>query len=204
MYMACTNTCAKVKQSAPAWSANVVVNNMIVEDMHSDDAALAGRWKVLVFYPLDFTFVCPTELIAFNDRLAEFEKLNASVLGISVDSEYSHLKWVQTPRKEGGLKPFNMPLVSDITKRISKSYGVLHNESVALRGLFIIDPNGVLRHSTINDLPIGRDVDETLRVLQALQFHDEHGEVCPANWRPGSATMIADPVKSLDYFGKSG
>lgn len=192
---------AIVKCAAPEWSANAVVDGKTISELNSKKASgNQKRWTVLVFYPLDFTFVCPTELIAFNDRQEEFSKLNANVVGVSVDSEFSHLKWIQTPRAEGGLAPFSMPLVADLNKKMSQSFGVLHDDSVALRGLFIIDPKNILRHVTINDLPIGRDVDETLRVLQALQFTDEHGEVCPANWRPGKRTMVADPVKSMDYF----
>lgn len=146
------------------------------------------------------TFVCPTELIAFGDRINEFRELGAEVLGISVDSEYTHLAWCNTPRAQGGLQPMNLPLVADLDKNIARAYGVLLNESVALRGLFVIDPKGIVRHATINDLPIGRSVDETLRVLQAVQFTDRHGEVCPANWKPGEKSMKADPKGSQEYF----
>jgi alkyl hydroperoxide reductase subunit AhpC len=155
---------------------------------------------ILVFYPLDFTFVCPTELIAFGDRIEEFRALGAEVLGISVDSEYTHLAWCNTPRAEGGLSPMALPLIADLDKNIARSYGVLLNDSVALRGLFLIDPKGLVRHATINDLPIGRSVDEALRVLQACQFTDKHGEVCPANWQPGAPSMKADPKGSKTYF----
>ncbi len=191
---------ATVKKEAPQWRGKGVVDGAIA-DMSSDMPALKGKWVILLFYPLDFTFVCPTELCAFSDRASEFAALGAAVVGVSVDSEYAHLKWTQTPRTAGGLAPFSLPLLADITKGVARSYGVLHDESVALRGLFIVDPSGVLRHATVNDLPVGRDVDEALRVLQALQFVDAHGEVCPANWRPGSKTMVADPVQSLKYFG---
>lgn len=126
--------------------------------------------------------------------------MGAEVLGISVDSEYTHLAWCNTPRTQGGLQPMNLPLVADLDKHIARAYGVLLNEAVSLRGLFIIDPKGLVRHATINDLPIGRSVDETLRVLQAVQFTDQHGEVCPANWTPGAPTMKADPKGSQEYF----
>lgn len=135
------------------------------------------------------TFVCPTELIAFNDRLKEFHDLNTTVYGVSVDSEYSHLAWMKLPRKEGGLAPFQMPLIADLNKQMSRTFGVLHDETVALRGLFIMDPEGVVRSATINDLQIGRSVDETLRLVKAIQFTDKHGEVCPANWTPGAKTV---------------
>lgn len=134
--------------------------------------------------------MCPTELIAFNDRYSEFKKLNCEVIGVSVDSVYTHNAWANTPRKEGGLSPISIPLVSDLDKSIAKEYGVLFNNSVALRGLFIIDDKGVIRQSTVNDLPIGRSVDETLRLVEAVQFYEAHGEVCPANWKPGNPTVI--------------
>lgn len=132
---------------------------------------------------MDFTFVCPTEIIAFSDAVEKFKKLNTEVMAISVDSEFTHLAWMKTPRNEGGLGKINIPLVSDITKEISKKYGVLlENEGVALRGLFIIDTKGYVRQITVNDLPVGRNVDEVLRLISAFQFSDKHGEVCPANW----------------------
>lgn len=189
-----------VAKKAPCWSGKAAIGGEIKDLSNAD---FQGKFQVLLFYPLDFTFVCPTEICAFSDRIKEFRSLGAEVIGISVDSEYSHLAWANTPRDKGGLAPLNIPLLSDIKKEIASAYGVLHDDSVALRGLFIIDPNGVIRHSTINDLPIGRNVDETLRVLQAIQFTDQHGEVCPANWKPGSKTMKADPKKSLEYFAST-
>lgn len=140
-------------------------------------------------YDYHSTFVCPTELNAFSDRVGEFHEIGAEVYGISVDSEYSHLAWSQQPRKEGGLAPCNLPLIADLDKSIAVKFGVLHENSVALRGLFIMDPQGTVRSATINDLPIGRSVDETLRLLKAIQFFDQHGEVCPANWAPGAKTV---------------
>ena len=186
-----------VTHPAPSFTANAVVNGEIKQISLSD---YQGKYVILVFYPLDFTFVCPTELIAFGDRVEEFRALGTEVLGISVDSEYTHLAWASTPRKQGGLNPMALPLVADLDKNIARSYGVLVNDAVALRGLFLIDPKGLVRHATINDLPIGRSVDEALRVLQACQFTDKHGEVCPANWQPGSKGMKADPQGSKEYF----
>ncbi|KAJ4885794.1 hypothetical protein Rs2_25542 [Raphanus sativus] len=163
---------------------------------------IGKKYVILFFYPLDFTFVCPTEITAFSDRYAEFEKLNTEVLGVSVDSVFSHLAWVQTDRKSGGLGDLNYPLISDVTKSISKSFGVLiHDQGIALRGLFIIDKEGVIQHSTINNLGIGRSVDETMRTLQALQYIQENpDEVCPAGWKPGEKSMKPDPKLSKEYF----
>lgn len=157
---------------------------------------------MLLFYPLDFTFVCPTEIIQYNEALPRFKAINTTVLGVSTDSHFSHLAWIERPRKQGGLGPdLQLPLVSDKSHKISRSYGVLlEDEGVALRGLFIIDPKGVLRQITVNDLPVGRDVEETIRLVQAFQFTDEHGEVCPAGWQAGAKTMKADPKGSLEYF----
>lgn len=147
--------------------------------------------------------MCPTEIRAFSDRFSEFEKLNVNVVAASVDSEYSHLAWTQQPKELGGLGPMNFPILADITKSISRSYGVLiEKKGIALRGLFIIDPTGVVRQSTINDLPIGRSVDETLRLIQAFQYNEEHGEVCPAGWTPGKAAMTADGAGLKKYFSK--
>lgn len=161
---------------------------------------------VLFFYPLDWTFVCPTEIIAFSERIAEFEELDVQVLGVSIDSHFSHLQWINTPRKQGGLGGLSYPLISDVTKSISKDYGVLIEDGdaagVALRGLFIINPEGVLRQITVNDLPVGRSIDETLRLLKAFKFTDVHGEVCPANWVPGSDTIKPNPKDSQEYFSK--
>jgi len=184
---------------APDFTATAVV------DQEFKTVSLAdyrGKYVVLFFYPLDFTFVCPTEITAFSDRYADFSSRNTEVLGVSVDSQFSHLAWVQTDRKNGGLGDLNYPLVADLKKDIARDYNVLDEEAgIALRGLFIIGPDGVIRHSTINFLPVGRSVDETLRVLQAFQYVDSNpDEVCPANWQPGEKTMNPDPVKSKDFF----
>ncbi|MEM6445615.1 MAG: peroxiredoxin [Cyanobacteria bacterium P01_D01_bin.123] len=164
-----------------------------------------GKYVVLFFYPLDFTFVCPTEITAFSDRYEEFKALNAEVLGVSVDSEFSHLAWIQTDRKSGGVGDLNYPLVSDLKKEISTAYNVLNPDGVAIRGLFIIDKEGLVQHATINNLAFGRNVDETLRVLQALQYVQSHpDEVCPANWTPGAQTMKPSPAESKEYFATVG
>jgi peroxiredoxin (alkyl hydroperoxide reductase subunit C) len=185
--------------AAPDFCATAVVDQEFKEIKLSD---YRGKYVVLFFYPLDFTFVCPTEITAFSDRYADFSSKNTEVLGVSVDSQFSHLAWIQTERKSGGIGDIAYPLVADLKKEIASAYEVLDEEAgVALRGLFIIDPDGVIMHSTINNLPVGRSVDETLRVLQAFQYVQSHpDEVCPANWQPGEKTMNPDPVKSKDFF----
>jgi len=191
---------AAVTQRAPAWRCTALVDGEF-KQVSSED--YKGKWLVLFFYPLDFTFVCPTEIRAFSDRVAEFEALGAKVVGASIDSEYAHLAWTKQPRKEGGLGPMKIPLLADVNKSISRSYGVLlEKEGIALRGLFLIDPEGILRQSTINDLPVGRSVDETLRLLQAFQFHAKHGEVCPSDWKPGQDAMKTDNTGLKKYFEK--
>lgn len=150
------------------------------------------------------SYRCPTEIIEFSDRVSEFQRLNTVVLGASVDSKFSHLAWTQRSRADGGIGSTNIPLIADITKEIARKYGVLLEDGddagVALRGLFIIDDKGTLRQVTINDLPVGRSVDEVLRLVQAFQYTDQNGEVCPAGWKPGDRTMVDDPSKSLEYF----
>lgn len=161
-----------------------------------------GRYVILFFYPLDFTFVCPTEVVAFSDRYDEFQALDADLLGISVDSQYAHLAWIQTERKLGGVGDIRYPLVSDLTKAISAAYGVLDVEKgMALRGLFILDPGGVVQHATVNNLAFGRSVDDTLRSLKAIQHVQRYrGEVCPADWQPGGATLTEEPGQVQAYF----
>ncbi|MBE9065583.1 peroxiredoxin [Leptolyngbya cf. ectocarpi LEGE 11479] len=191
--------CLRVGQSAPDFTATAVVDQEFKTIKLSD---YRGQYVVLFFYPLDFTFVCPTEITAFSDRYDEFTTLNTEVLGVSVDSEFSHLAWIQTERKAGGLGDLAYPLVSDIKKEISTAYNVLEPEAgVALRGLFLIDKDGTIQHATINNLSFGRSVDETLRVLQAVQHVQSHpDEVCPAGWTPGDKTMTPDPIKSKEFF----
>ncbi|HIK55508.1 MAG TPA: peroxiredoxin [Synechococcales cyanobacterium M55_K2018_004] len=191
--------CLRVGQLAPDFTAEAVVDQEFKTIKLSD---YRGKYVVLFFYPLDFTFVCPTEITAFSDRAKEFEALNTQILGVSVDSVFSHLAWIQTDRKQGGVGDLNYPLVADIKKEISTAYNVLDPDAgVALRGLFIIDKEGVIQHATINNLAVGRNVDETLRTLQAFQYVQSHpDEVCPAGWTPGAKTMTPDPVKSKEFF----
>ncbi|GAA6064108.1 hypothetical protein JCM10212_002485 [Sporobolomyces blumeae] len=194
---------ARVQHPAPSFEATAVVDGFF-ETVKLDQ--FKGKWLVLFFYPLDFTFVCPTEILAFNQRLADFAKLNTEVLAVSCDSEYSHLAWANTNRNEGGLGPdLKLKLVADKSMKMARDYGVLIEDAgVPLRGLFLIDPKGTLRQITINDLPVGRSVDETLRLIQAFQFTDEHGEVCPANWSAENAdTIKTDPKGKLEYFEKT-
>lgn len=191
---------AQVQRPAPDFKAEAVINGQFGTVQLS--SYLDKKYVVLFFYPLDFTFVCPTEIIAFSDRHAEFEKRDAQVIGVSVDSKYSHFAWINQPRNQGGLGELKYPLVSDLSKKISTDYGVLVEGGVALRGTFLIDKQGVIRHITINDLPLGRSVDETLRVLDALQHFEKHGEVCPAGWEPGKDTIKPDVAKSKEYFAK--
>ena len=190
-----------VGKKAPAFQADAVHNGAFKSVSLED---YKKKWVVLFFYPLDFTFVCPTEILAFSDRHEEFKKLGAEVLGVSIDSKFTHLAWCERPRQQGGIEGLNYPLLADVKKEIVGNYGVLTDDGVALRGLFVIDPDGVIQHATINNLGVGRSVDETLRVLQAFQFVRDHGEVCPANWKPGGETMKADPQKSKAYFSKHG
>ncbi|XP_967356.2 peroxiredoxin-1 [Tribolium castaneum] len=188
----------RVQHPAPDFKGTAVINDGFKEIQLSD---YKGKYVVLVFYPLDFTFVCPTELIALDERYDDFKNLNAEVIGCSIDSHFSHLGWMNTKRSEGGLGKLRYPLLSDINKTIARDYDVLlEKEGIALRGLFIIDPNGILRQITVNDLPIGRSVDEALRLIEAIQFFEKNGEVCPANWKKGSKTIKPDPQGSKEYF----
>lgn len=189
----------QVGQLAPDFEAIAVFGQEFEKVKLSDYQR--KKYVVLFFYPLDFTFVCPTEITAFSDRFSEFATLETEILGVSVDSEFAHLAWLQTEREAGGLGNLNYPLVSDLKKEISAAYNVLTDEGIALRGLFIIDKEGLIQHSTINNLAFGRSVEETLRVLQAVQHvQNNPEEVCPADWKPGERTMIPDPIKSKDYF----
>ena len=193
--------CIQVQQKAPDFTATAVIGGEFKQIKLSDYQG--KKYIILFFYPLDFTFVCPTEIIAFSDRIKDFEKRGAQVLGVSIDSQYTHLAWKNTPRNAGGLGDIQYPLIADLNKSISRSYGVLLEEAgVALRGLFLIDKDGIVRHQLVNDLPLGRNVDEAIRLLDALQFFEKHGEVCPANWHPGSDTMEPDPQGSKKYFEK--
>ncbi len=191
--------CLRVGQAAPDFTAQAVVGQQFERIQL---ASYHGKYVVLFFYPLDFTFICPTEIIAFSDRYNEFEALDTQILAVSVDSEYAHLAWIQTDRKMGGLDEINYPLVSDLKKEISTAYNVLDpNLGVALRGLFIIDRSGMIQYATINNLSFGRSVDETLRVLKAIRHVQANSnEVCPVDWQPGRKTINPDPEKSKEYF----
>lgn len=186
-------------QSAPSFSSKALVQGKIVSDFSL--GSLLGKYVVFFFYPLDFTFVCPTELHAFQESLADFRQRGAEVIGCSVDSCYSHLAWINTPKAKGGIEGISYPLISDLNKSIAKSYHVLdEKQGIAYRGLFIIDPDGIIRHQQINDFPIGRSVSETLRILDALIFHKNNGEVCPANWHKGEKAMTATDEGLVQYF----
>lgn len=190
-----------ITQKAPDFTATAVMPNGQLNDGFSL-ASIHGRYGLLLFYPLDFTFVCPTEILAFDARIEEFASRNCSVVGVSVDSPFTHAAWRKTPVSQGGIGAIRFPLVSDLTKEIARSYGVLVDEAVALRGLFLIDRQGIVRHAVINDQPFGRSVDEALRMLDALRFHDEHGEVCPADWKKGSEGMKPTADGVIDYLSK--
>jgi peroxiredoxin (alkyl hydroperoxide reductase subunit C) len=191
-----------VQKKAPDFKATAVLPDSTFKDIKLSD--YKGKWVVLFFYPLDFTFVCPTEIIAFSDKIKDFHGIGAEVLGVSVDSHFSHLAWRNTARKDGGLGDLGYPLVADLNKSIARDYGVLIEDAgIALRGLFIIDPEGIIRAATVHDLPVGRNVDEAIRVIKAFQFVAKHGEVCPANWTEGKATMKADPKGSKSYFSSA-
>ncbi|CAL8357082.1 unnamed protein product [Boreogadus saida] len=191
---------AQIGKPAPAFTTTAVVNGEFKDVSLS---SYQGKYVILFFYPLDFTFVCPTEIVAFSDRAEEFRQIGCEVLGASTDSQFSHLAWINTPRKQGGLGPMNIPLLADLTHSISRDYGVLkEDQGIAYRGLFVIDDKGILRQITINDLPVGRSVDETLRLVQAFQHTDKFGEVCPAGWKPGHDTIVPDIKKSKEFFSK--
>ncbi len=195
-----------VTQPAPEFKAQAVMPDKSFKQVSLAD--YKGKYVLLFFYPLDFTFVCPTEIIAFSDRGDEFSALDTQILGVSVDSHYTHLAWRNTPRTEGGLGDISYPLVADLNKDIARNYGILLPGGVALRGLFLIDKTGVVRHEVVNDLPLGRSVDEALRMVKALQYFETNGEVCPANWKEGSRSIkptVSDSKKffSAEYAAKS-
>lgn len=188
-----------VGKKAPEFNLKAVVKGKIEENYSL--SKFQGKYIVLFFYPLDFTFVCPTELIAFQERLKEFEERHVQVLGCSVDSHFSHSAWLNTPRNRGGIHGVEYPILSDMNKTVAKAYDVLkEEEGIAYRGLFLIDREGVIRHQVVNDLPLGRSVDEVVRMVDALIFFEKHGEVCPANWQAGKKSMKATQDGLLDYF----
>ena len=189
-----------VTQKAPDFVATAVMADNSFGEIRLSD--YRGKYTVLFFYPLDFTFVCPSEILAFNRKVEEFNKKDCQLIGISVDSHFTHLAWKETEIEKGGIGNVRYPLVSDIKKEIARAYGVLHDDAVALRGLFLIDKEGVVRHAVVNDLPLGRNVDEALRMLDALRFTEEHGEVCPANWREGEEAMKPTAEGVAEYLAK--
>lgn len=189
-----------VTKEAPNFKAKAVMADNSIKEISLSD--YKGKCVILFFYPLDFTFVCPTEIVAFNKKIDAFKKKNTEVLGVSVDSHFSHLAWKETPLEKGGIGNIQYPLVADLKKEISQSYGVLLDAGIALRGLFLIDTKGVVRHALVNDLPLGRSVDEALRMVDALQYHEKNGEVCPANWKEGEEAMKADSKSTGAYLAK--
>ncbi|PKP22961.1 MAG: alkyl hydroperoxide reductase [Bacteroidetes bacterium HGW-Bacteroidetes-21] len=205
-----------VGKKAPGFNAKAVINGNEIMENFSLNQYLGKKHVVFYFYPADFTFVCPTEIIAFQNRIKEFEDRNVQVVGCSTDSEFSHWKWLQTEQREGGIKGVAYPLVADSAKTIAENYGVMaghyeydeegnasfSGEPVAYRGLFLIDKEGIVRHQVVNDLPLGRSVDETLRMVDALQFFEENGEVCPANWHRGEEAMKPTQEGVSSYLGK--
>ena len=205
-----------IGKQAPKFSAAAVVNGHEIVDNFSLEQYKGNKYVVFFFYPMDFTFVCPTELHAFQEKLAEFEKRNVAVVGCSVDSQHSHFAWLNTPKNQGGIQGVTYPIVADLSKSISESFGVLagsyapdensnwvcEGTPVAYRGLFLIDKEGVVRHSVINDLPLGRSVDEAIRVVDALQHFEEFGEVCPANWSKGKDALKATEDGVASYLSK--
>jgi peroxiredoxin 2/4 len=205
-----------VGKKAPDFSVTAVTNGNEIVENYSLKQFLGKKYVVFFFYPADFTFVCPTELLAFQDQLAEFEKRDTVVIGCSTDSQFSHWKWLQTEQKDGGIKGVKYPLVADSSNTIAENFGVLAGEydfnedgtsvfigsPMAYRGLFLIDKQGIVRHQVVNDMPLGRNVDETLRMVDALQYFEEHGEVCPANWKKGQKAMKATQDGVADYLSK--
>jgi peroxiredoxin (alkyl hydroperoxide reductase subunit C) len=189
-----------VTREAPDFKAQAVMANGAFEELSL--SSYRGKYVLLFFYPLDFTFVCPSEILAFDKALDEFKQRNCEILGVSVDSHFTHLAWKNTSVQTGGIGNISFPLVADLDKSISEDYGVLLPDGIALRGLFLIDKEGVVRHQLINDLPLGRSVDEAIRILDALQFTEKYGEVCPANWKPGEEAMKPTAEGVAEYLSK--
>lgn len=192
-----------VGKKAPDFTAAAVMPNNEIDNKFNLHNYLKGKIGVLFFYPLDFTFVCPSEIIAFDNRLKEFKDRGAEVIGVSVDSHFSHIAWKNTEINNGGIGQVQYPLVADLTKQIARDYDVLINEAVALRGTFLIDQEGVVRHQVVNDLPLGRNIDEAIRMVDALKFFQAHGEVCPAGWNKGAKGMKADAKGVASYLAEN-
>lgn len=193
-----------VGKQAPDFTAVAVMGDNSFNESFNLSAQIKGKYAVIFFYPLDFTFVCPSELLAFDHRLAEFQKRNVEVIGVSIDSHFSHLAWKNTAVNNGGIGQVRYPLVADIKHEICKAYDVEAEGGVAFRGSFLIDMNGVVRHQVVNDLPLGRNIDEMIRMVDALQFVEEHGEVCPAGWKHGDEGMKASTAGVAEYLAKHG
>ena len=189
-----------VGKLAPDFTAATVMPNNEIDENFNLHSYIKGRIGILFFYPLDFTFVCPSEIIAFANRIKDFKDRGAELIGVSVDSKYTHLAWKNTEVKKGGIGDIKYPLVSDLTKQIARDYDVLTGEAVALRGTFLIDQQGIVRHQVVNDLPLGRNVEEAIRMIDALKFFQENGEVCPANWSKGKKGMKASSKGVADYL----
>jgi len=203
-----------VRKKAPSFKAGAVINGDEIVDSFSLDQFIGKKYVVFFFYPKDFTYVCPTEILAFQEKLAEFESRDVAVIGCSTDTVESHLAWLNTPKKNGGIEGVTYPLVADTSKTISSNFGVLggeygYNEEgdmefagipLALRGTFLIDKEGIVRHSIVNDLPLGRNIDDTLRLVKALQYHEKFGEVCPANWDEGKDAMKENRESVAEYL----
>jgi len=189
-----------VTQQAPDFTAQAVMPNNAIENLTL--SSYRGRYVVLFFYPLDFTFVCPSEIVAFDKALATFKEKNTEIIGVSVDSPYTHYAWRNTPLKKGGIGEIGYPLVADLDKSIARAYGVLSDEAIALRGLFLIDKEGIVQHALVNNLPLGRNVDEAIRLVDALQYVEAHGDVCPADWREGEAAMSPTAEGVAEYLAK--
>ncbi|MBE2899032.1 peroxiredoxin C [Pasteurellaceae bacterium TAE3-ERU1] len=193
-----------VTRQAPDFTASAVLGNGEIVDNFNFKKHIAGRAAVVFFYPMDFTFVCPSELIAFDHRYKEFQDRGVEVIGVSIDSQFTHNAWRKTPTDKGGIGEVQYPLVADVRHDIAKAFGIEHPEAgVALRASFLIDKNGVVRHEVVNDLPLGRNIDEMLRMVDALQFHEEHGEVCPAQWAKGKEGMKDNPDGVAAYLKKN-
>lgn len=189
-----------VGKPAPDFTAATVMGNNTIENKFNFYNHVKGKYAVVFFYPMDFTFVCPTEIIAFNNRMQEFRDRRTEIIAISGDSEYTHLAWKNTPVEKGGVGMLQFPMVADTTRSIARNYDVLFDDAVALRGTFLVDRDHIVRHQLINDLPLGRNIDEALRMVDALQYYEENGEVCPAGWSAGKTGMKADPAGVAEYL----
>ena len=192
-----------VAQEAPDFTAPAVMPSGVIED-HFTLSSLRGSYVVLFFWPLDFTFVCPTEIIAHDHRIEQFKERNVEIVGISIDSQFTHFAWRNTTIQEGGIGPIQFPMVADITHQITRAYGIEHPDGVAMRASFLIDRNFIVQHQVVNNRPLGRNVDEMLRMVDALQYYEEHGNVCPAGWQKGDTGISATSEGVADYLTKHG